>query len=213
VDSQDERGPVAESALVVLNPRAVGRSDFHEARARAGEHVGDPEPVADLDELAARDEHIPALGQSGDCQEDRRGVVVDDERGLRTGQLAEQRSDVVLARPARAFVQVVFEVGVAGRRLAHALERLLGQRRATEVRVDDDTCRVEDAPQSRRRDHPGQRNRASAQIAGLAAVADRLAGLGERRASGRNREHVSPLSLEFRHAGIREKVVDAGQCA
>ena len=50
---QDHRRLGAERALVVRHARTVRRPDFDESRARAHEHVGDPEAVADLDQLSA----------------------------------------------------------------------------------------------------------------------------------------------------------------
>ena len=46
--------------LVVGGPGAVRRADLDEARAGAREHVGDAEAAADLDQLAARDDHLAA---------------------------------------------------------------------------------------------------------------------------------------------------------
>ena len=54
----------ADRALVVGGTRAVRRADLAQPRAGAGEHVGDAEAVADLDQLAARDEHLAALRQA-----------------------------------------------------------------------------------------------------------------------------------------------------
>ena len=93
-------GPIA--ALVVGGARAVRRPDLDEPRARAREHVRDAEAVADLDQLAARDEHLAALRERGEREQDRGGVVVDDERRLGAGQPPQDRGDVVLARAARA---------------------------------------------------------------------------------------------------------------
>ena len=56
VDAQQQRRLGADRPLVVGGARAVRRPDLDEPRARAGEDVGDPEPVADLDQLAARDD-------------------------------------------------------------------------------------------------------------------------------------------------------------
>ena len=91
--------PVA--ALVVGRARAVRRPDLDEARAGALEHLGDAEAVADLDQLAARHEHLAAVGERGKREQQRGGVVVDDERGLGAGEPPQQRRDVVLARAAR----------------------------------------------------------------------------------------------------------------
>ena len=50
--------------VVVGGARAVRRPDLDQPRAGAREHVGDAEAVADLDQLAARDEHLAALGRA-----------------------------------------------------------------------------------------------------------------------------------------------------
>ena len=91
VDAQEQRGVRPDRALVVGGARAVRRPDLDEAGAGAGEHVGDAEAVADLDQLAARDEHLAPLGERGEREQHRGGVVVDDERGLGAGQPAEDR--------------------------------------------------------------------------------------------------------------------------
>ncbi len=82
----------ADRPLVVGRARAVRRPDLDEAGARALQHVGDAEAVADLDQLAARDEHLTALGERGERQQQRAGAVVDDERGLGAGEAAEDVS-------------------------------------------------------------------------------------------------------------------------
>ena len=88
-------GPIA--ALVVGGARAVRGADLDQPGARAGEHLGNPEAVADLDQLAARDEHIAAFRERGQREQHGGGVVVDDERSLGAGQPAQDRREVVLA--------------------------------------------------------------------------------------------------------------------
>src|SRR5581483_11455675 len=61
VHAQEERSLRADRALVVGGPRPVGRPDLDQPRARAGEDVRDAEAVADLDQLAARDDHLALL--------------------------------------------------------------------------------------------------------------------------------------------------------
>ena len=91
VHAQEQRRLGADRALVVGGARAVRRADLDEARARAREHVGDAEAVADLDQLAARDDHLAALRERGEREQHRGGVVVDDERRLRARQPAQDR--------------------------------------------------------------------------------------------------------------------------
>ena len=96
-------GPIA--ALVVGRARPVRRPHLAQPRAGAREHVRDPEAVADLDQLAPRDEHLATLGERGEREQHRRRVVVDDERRLGTGEAPQERSEVILPRAARAGVR------------------------------------------------------------------------------------------------------------
>ena len=89
MDAQQQRGLGPDRAVVVGRARAVRRPDLAQDRARPGEDVGDAKAVPDLDQLAARDEHLASLGERRQREHDRGGVVVDDERGLRAGQPAE----------------------------------------------------------------------------------------------------------------------------
>ena len=102
--------------LVVGRARAVRRPDLDEPRARAREHVGNAEAVADLDQLAARDDDLATFRERGEREQHRGRVVVDDERGLGARQAPEERREVVLARAALAALEVVLEVRVAARR-------------------------------------------------------------------------------------------------
>ena len=136
MDAQDERRLRPDRALVVGRARPVRRPHLAQPRARAREHVGDPEAVADLDQLAARDEHLATLGERGEREQHRRRVVVDDERRLGAGEAPQERSEVVLPRAARAGGQVVLEVRVAAADLEHARESRLRERRPAEVRVE-----------------------------------------------------------------------------
>ena len=79
MDAQEQRRLRPDRALVVVGARPVRRPHLDEPGARAGEHVGDPEAVADLDQLAARDDDLAALGERGEREQHRRGVVVDDD--------------------------------------------------------------------------------------------------------------------------------------
>ena len=102
VHAQEERGLGRDRALVVGGARAVRRPDLDEPRAGAREHVGDAEAVADLDQLAARDEHLAPLGERGEREQHRGGVVVDDERRLGAGQAAQDRAPTWSWREPRA---------------------------------------------------------------------------------------------------------------
>ena len=100
--AKQDGSSVTDCQLVVFEARAIRRADLDEAGPRAREHFGDPEAVADLDELAARDDNVAPFREGGNGEQDGGGVVVDDQRGLCAGEGAKQRRDVVLARAARA---------------------------------------------------------------------------------------------------------------
>ena len=204
VDAQDHGRLGAERTLVVRHPGAVRRPDLDEPRSRAGEHVGDPEAVADLDQLAARDEHLAALGERGQGEHHGGGVVVHDERSLGAGDPLQQRREMVLARPAGTRVEVVLEIGIAPADLDDAVERGLRERRAAEVRVDQHPGCVEHAPQRRPAARRQLRERRLDEIAGIAAFPDLLPGAVERHACGRERQRM-------RHVGkplVGQQAVD-----
>ncbi len=196
VHPQQDRRLRPDRALVVGRARAVRRPDLAQPRARAREHVGDPEAVADLDQLAARDEHLAPLGQRGQGEQHRRSVVVHDERGLGAGQPAQDRRHVVLTRAAPALGQVVLQVRVAAPDLERAGERSLGERRAPEVRVDDHPGRIQGPAQGR-----GTRRRqlAESPLDEVAGVVSRLylfARAREGRAGRLDRERRRRLGCE-----------------
>ena len=102
VDAEDGARRGAERARVVGGARAVGRAHLAQPRARALDDLGDAEPVADLDELAARDDDLAPARERRERQHQRGGAVVDADRGLGARQLADERGDVILARAAAA---------------------------------------------------------------------------------------------------------------
>ena len=59
--AQEQGGVGADRRLVVGRARAIRRPDLDEARARARKDVRDAEPVADLDQLAPRDDDLATL--------------------------------------------------------------------------------------------------------------------------------------------------------
>ena len=98
VNAQQQRRLRPDRPLVVRGARPVRRPHLDEPCARPLQHLGDPEPVADLDQLAAGDDDLAFLGQGRQRQQDRRRVVVHDQRGLRARQPPQQPCDVILPR-------------------------------------------------------------------------------------------------------------------
>jgi hypothetical protein len=209
VHVQEHSSVRTDRALVVGRPRAVRRAHLDEPRARTREHLGDPEAVADLDELAARDDHVAAFRERREREEHRRRVVVDDERRLRAGQPPEQAAEVVLARAAGAGLQVELEVRVAGADLRDAIERGRRQGRPAEVRVHEHAGRVQHAPQARRPRGGELGERTLDEIARIAPGAHVVTGDLDGRPHGRSRERVG-LACE---PLVAQQQVHGGQVA
>ena len=106
-----------------------------------------PSPISTSSPREAID--LAALGERGKREQQRRGVVVHDEGRLCTGEVAQMHADVILPRAAHAVGELELEVRVAGGDRVHSRNRGVGERGATEVGVDDDAGRVEDAAQAR----------------------------------------------------------------
>ena len=174
---------VADRALVVGDARPVGGADLDEPRARARQHVRDAEAVADLDQLAARHDHLAALGERGEREQHGRRVVVDDQRRLGAGQPPQERRAVVLPRAARAVGEVVLEVRVAAR---HLLARGSSAASASGARPRF-VCRTT----PRRVDHAPQPRARRGRELGQRAL-DEVAGLGAGRGSPRARARARP---------------------
>ena len=209
MDPQERGGLGADRALVVRGAGPVRRADLDHARARAGEDVGDPEAVADLDQLAARHDDLASLGERCEGEQDRRGVVVHDERRLGTREPPKRLDDVGLPRAALAGLEVELEVRVRPADLHHPLERGSRERRPAEVRVDDHAGRVEDPPQRRRPEAVELGTRRGRDVARVAAGEDRRARTLERSARGGRRQR----SRRFGQRLVGEQPVDRREVA
>ena len=110
---------------------------------------------------------------------------------LRAGQPAQDRGDVILARAARAFVEVVLEIRVAAAPpRATRSSAAAGERRAAEVRVHDHAGRVQDAAQRGRRAAASSLLQPRAEVARVGAGADLLPRRGEHLPRRVDRERV-----------------------
>ena len=177
VHAQQQRGLGPDRGLVVRRARPVRRPDLDQPRSRPGQHVGNAEAVADLDQLAARDDDLVPFRERGHREQHRGRVVVDDQRSLGAGQAAQELGAVILPRTARTGPEVVLQVRVAARRVTDALERGRRQRRAPEVRVHDHPGGVQHPPQLRPARAVELAPPAGLQVAGIGAGADLVPGL------------------------------------
>ena len=124
--------------------RPVGGADFHEPSPGGRDQLPHPEPVADLDQLAAR--HDDLVCERGDGQHQRGGTVVHDERVLGSRHRREQR--VEHRAPAGGpgvGGQAELQIGVPGCR-HHRRDGGVREGGASEVGVDDDPRGVEHGP-------------------------------------------------------------------
>lgn len=151
MDLEDHGRIGRDSALVIGKVRAVGGTDLDELGARGLHNIGDTEAAADLDKLAAAHDNLFARSVSGQHQQHRGGIIVDDERILGTGERANQLCGMLLARPARAGVDAVLERAVPARDLGHGLGSRFRKRGATQIGVDDHTRGVDGWTQTRQR--------------------------------------------------------------
>ena len=127
--------------------RPVGRADLAQHGAAAQHDVGDAELAADLDELAAGDDDLLAMGERLQREQDGRRVVVHDQRVLGAGEPPQQPLHVAVAGAALLGGEIELEVRVGGRHRRHPLERLRAQQRAAEVGVQHDAGGIDDRPQ------------------------------------------------------------------
>ena len=88
VDFQYQPGPFVQRRAIILRMRAIGRTDFDQSRASARHDFRHAKRAADLDELAARHDHLATARKSVQHEQHCGGIVVDDCRVLRAGQIA-----------------------------------------------------------------------------------------------------------------------------
>ena len=151
MDLEDHGRIGCDGLLIICQVRAVGGADLDELGARGLHNIGDTEAAADLDKLAAAHDNLFARSVSGQHQQHRGGVIVDDQRVLGTGKRADELSGMLLARPARAGVDAVLERAVAASDLGHGLGGRLRERGSTQIGMDNHTRGVDGGTQARQR--------------------------------------------------------------
>jgi len=202
-DLEHERGRAGQRALVVREVGAVGGAHLHQARAGGGKDLGDAERAADLDQLAARDHDLAAARVRRHGQQQGRGVVVDDERGLGAGGRDEQAGEAaqaVAAAPAGAVeLEVAGGVGERGQRGGD----LARQRRAAEVGVEEDAGGVE---------HPFERWPGLLLEGARDRVGQLFEGPPQRLAVAPGQAGAQPVELPARLDAQALPTVDSSQC-
>ena len=144
VDLQEQRGLVGDRLLVIRRMRAVRRPDLLEHGAALGHDLRNPEGAADLNQLAARDDHFLAVRERVERQQHGGGVVVDHGGGLGAGERLKKRLDDIFSFAALALLEVVFEIDGIRAYAGHRVDGRLRQQRASQVRVEHGAGRVHD---------------------------------------------------------------------
>ena len=214
VHAQQRHGALADRLGVVAQVGAVRRADLDERRAGLAHHVGDAEAAADLDQLAARDHHLAAGAERGEREQQRRGVVVDRDPGLRACDARQQIGEVAEARSALPGVEVELDVRVALGSRGHRGDRRPRERRASEVRVDDHAARVDDAAQARLQAGGAIGDRLGGGLRGRRAGTLDLRAVVVEHLAGDPHDRLVAVALGERgHARVRQQPLDRGQFA
>ena len=146
---QQHGGVFVDRLGVVGQASLVGGAHFPQLGAALGDHVRQPEGAADLDQFAARGDDLAPLGCRHEAQKHGGRAIVDDDRRLRPGQLADQPFRVAVPGSALAGVDVVFKVHGLCRDSLHRGHGFGRQAGAAQIGMDQDARRVDERAQRR----------------------------------------------------------------
>ena len=203
------------SVLEIARVGAVGGANLHQLRAALLQNVGNTEPPANLNRLAARNDNLLSGCDGGEAQQHGRGVVVDDQGRLGTGQLAHVSGDGRLAGASPSGVEVQLQVAIARGGLPHRVCRGFAERCASHVGVQHHPGCVDYAAGRRSE----ARARESRDVAGHVIDGGRCAALvrdappGEREPIAHQVQHrATRVGARQRvHAAVAHHPVDAWQ--
>ena len=207
VDREEDAAPGGERPQEVGEIGPVRGPHLDQVGSGPAQHVRDPEPPPDLDQLAPGDQDLGAprragvgdgqggplaprrkpLRQGRERQQDRRGAVVHHHRRLRAGEPAEGGGRVAVAIAPLPGGEVELEVPVPGR-LLHGRDGPPGEGGPAEVGVDHDAGGVHDRPEGA----PGARGQPGEEP-GLHLLGGRAGGTGRGRPPGPRRGPNGPL--------------------
>ena len=147
----------------------------------SAEDVGNAKGAADLDQLAARDDHVASRGMRGEHENQRGGGVVHHQRVLRAGECRSRARQWLERVPGRRWKDRTR--GWSSRRPRRPWRRW---RRRREGRgqggMEDDAGGVDDRPSAARRSSPRRDATSSAQSSGAPARRVRAASIDARTA-------------------------------
>ena len=143
--TQKRAGVVRDGIRVIGSVCAIRRSNLDQDRPALSENVRDSEPASDFHGLAARNDNLTSRCNRREGKKHCGSVVVDDNRGLSARQESQQQLGMRVAGATFACLQVVFKIRVTARHFRHRRDGGLAQGRPSQVRVDNDTGRIDDA--------------------------------------------------------------------
>src|SRR4029077_12098708 len=117
---------------------------FAQFRAAGFEDFANSKPAADLDNLAAGNQHFGFRSDEvANDQDQRRRAIVHDRRGFSLAKDGQRSLEVGAASAAVSSLQIKFYVIISRRDIPKDFSRTLGKRRADEVRVNDHSRAVD----------------------------------------------------------------------
>ena len=143
MDAEENARFFSDRAFIVRQARPIRGADLSKRRAALRHDFGYTKAVADFDEFAARDEHFAVACERGEDEQNRRRAVVDDNRRFGAGEALEELRGVDVALPARASLEVVFEVGVLRRGAAEFFDGGFGERSPAEICMKNDASSID----------------------------------------------------------------------
>ena len=121
--AEDGGRPLSDGSLVVAEVGLVGRAHFHQRSPGGGHDLGKAKRSADFHQLAPRDDHFFAGGQSVQGDDRGGGVVVDDRGGFRAGEQLQQFLDPLVPPGTLAANRINLQDRIAGQLVERSAAR------------------------------------------------------------------------------------------
>ena len=108
--TQQEARAVVDGFFIILDARAVCRSDLAQTCPAASHDFGNAKGIPDLDLFSAGTDYFAALTQCVQYQKDRSRIVIHHDGGLAAKQLPEYPADVYITPSPLTLFNIEFEV-------------------------------------------------------------------------------------------------------
>ena len=146
MDPNQGLGLGADRPAIVPDAGPVCGPHLPQNRLRGFKYVGNPESVADLDQLAPRNDDLASARQFVQDEEDGGRIVVDDDAGC-ADQALDQLPTVDIPLSAESRREIVLEIGVGSCRLDDGVNGHLSKRRTSQIGVKDHARSVDHGAQ------------------------------------------------------------------